>query len=239
MGAIKTISPEVLKAHYEKLPKEYGFAGKCAMTLLGDLTGKCVLDINCRRGKGVLKLSECVGSQGHVVGVDPTPEWIEIARSQKGEVRSGHGLSENNTEYLVAYPEDLAAAGLTDETFDVVFANSSVNLAFCFEAVLRETFRVLVPGGVLVYDGVVVSSKRDAVTVGRARALGNAVQAALFREDFEAMMERIGFEQPIYHEESEIRPEAGYKDDFEVPVAQTSEDVRFTKTTVHLTKPCR
>ena len=40
------------------------------------------------------------------------------------------------------------------------------------------------------------------------------------------MMARIGFARPDYYEESNVRPETGYKGGFEVPVAETGEDVR-------------
>ena len=55
----------------------------------------------------------------------------------------------------------------------------------------------------------------------------------------EAMMARIGFARPDYYEESDVRPETGYKGGFEVPVAETGEDVRFVKTTARIDKPRR
>ena len=168
---------ETLAAYYARLPKEYGFASQCKMTLLGDIRGKRVLDIDCRRGKGVVKLSDHVGPKGHVVGVDPSPEWIGIARSFMEDAWRRNGLPRNNMEYLVAYPEDLRAAGLEDGTFDLVFANSSVNLDCWPEEVFREAFRVLRPGGVLVFDGVLASDDRNEATVRQAREIGNAVQA--------------------------------------------------------------
>ena len=239
MQADKPIDEESLRAYYEQLPNEYGFASQCKMTLLGDIKGKRVLDLDCRRGKGVVKLSDYVGARGRVVGVDPTPEWIEIARSYQDDAWRRNGLPENNMEYLVAYSEDLAAAGFEDGAFDLVFANSSVNVDYCPEAVFAEAFRVLRPGGVLVYDGVVAAGARDADTVARARALGNAVQAALARDEFEGIMARIGFEKPEYYEESDVRPETGYMAGYEVPVAESDEDVRFVKTTARIYKPRR
>ena len=53
------------------------------------------------------------------------------------------------------------------------------------------------------------------------------------------MMARIGFARPDYYEESDVRPETGYKGGFEVPVAETGEDVRFVKTTARIDKPRR
>lgn len=239
MDAKRPIERESLKAYYDKLPNEYGFASQCKMMLLGDIKGKRVLDIDCRRGKGVVKLSDYVGARGYVVGVDPNPEWIDLALSYQEDAWRRNGLPQNNMDFRVAYPEDLAAAGLSDGSFDLVFANSSINVDYSPERILCEIFRVLRPGGVLVFDGVVAASARDEATVVRARALGNAVQAAPSREEFEDMVARAGFELPEYYEESQVRRETGYLDGFEVPVAETNENVAFIKTTARIYKPRR
>ena len=237
MEALRSFSTEALREYYEQLPNEYGFASQCKMTLLGDLRGKRVLDVDCRRGKGVIKLSDFVGPKGFVVGVDSTPAWIEIALSFREDAWRKNGLPCSNMDYRVAYPEDLAAAGLKDSSFDLVFANSSVNVDYCPEAVLGEVFRVLRPGGVLVFDGVVAEGDRDENVVAQARALGNAVQAAFSRDEFGEMVARRGFDVPEYYEESFVSPETGYKGGFEVPVAPSDEDVRFVKTTALIYKP--
>ena len=239
MNEEQPLDEGALKAHYEQTPTEYGFASRCKMVLFGSITGKRVLDVDCRRGKGVVKISDYVGSRGHVVGVDPNPAWIAIAESFVEDAWRRNGLPENNMEFHVAYPEDLAAAGLEDDAFDLVFANSSINIDYCPEAIFRELFRVLRPGGVLVFDGVVAAGPRDAGTVARARALGNAVQAALSRAEFEALVGRAGFESPEYYEESGVAAETGFENGFEVPVAETDEKVRFVKTTARICKPRR
>ena len=239
MDTRQPISKSALREHYEHLPKEYGFASQCKMTLLGDLRGKRVLDVDCRRGKGVVKLSDYVGARGYVVGVDPDPEWIAVADSYVEDAWRRNGLPGNNMEFRVAYPEDLVGAGLRDASFDLVFANSSINVAYSLEAVLGEVFRVLRPGGVFVFDGVVAAGVRDGDTVARARRLGNAVQAALSRGEFERMVAHAGFEPPEYYEESDVRAQTGYADGFEVPVVETDEAVRFVKTTARICKPRR
>lgn len=235
----RLIDASVLAAYYDRLPTEHGFASQCKMVLLGDISGKRVLDINCRRGKGVVKLSDYVGARGHVVGVDPNPAWVAIADSFVEDAWRKNGLPENNMEFHVAYPENLAVAGLADESFDLVFANSSINVAYCPEAALGEIYRVLRPGGMFMFDGVVAASPRDADTVARARTLGNAVQSALFRGDFEELLARVGFDRPEYYEESDVRAETGFQDGFDVPVAETDEAVAFVKTTALICKPRR
>ena len=49
-------------------------------TTWSDLAGKTVLDIGCRRGKGVFKLSDRVGNAGHVIGVDWVAPYIAEAK---------------------------------------------------------------------------------------------------------------------------------------------------------------
>ena len=233
------ISHEALRAYYEKRPVEYGFASQCKMTLLGDIKGKRVLDVDCRRGKGVIKLSDYVGPKGFAMGVDPSAEWIEVALSFMEDAWRRNGLPCNNMAYQVAYPEDLAAAGLDDCSFDMVFANSSISLDYAPAQVVREIARVLRPGGLFVYDGVVAEVDRDAVAIEQARLIGNAIQASPSRAGFERMVAAAGFDAPEYYEEHEVQPNTGYKDDYEVPTVKTDEDVRFIKTTARIFKPRR
>ena len=233
------IDAAVLADYYAALPKEYGFHSTCKMTLIGDIRGKRVLDVDCRRGKGVIKLSDYVGQNGTAVGVDPSPEWIDIALSFMEESWRKNGLIRNNMDYRVAYPENLAVAGLRDGEFDVVFANSSINVAYDPAAAFAEFFRVLRPGGALMFDSVVAESERDAGVVAKARAIGNSIQAALSRVELAQVARDVGFYAPEYYEEHEVAPDLGFKEGEVVPVVESSEDVVFTKTTARIIKPRR
>lgn len=233
------LDSRMLAEYYASQPKEWGFHSQCKMTLIGDIRGKKVVDIDCRRGKGVIKLSDYVGQRGFALGVDPSPEFIEIGLSFMDESWRRNGLIKNNMDYRVGYPENLAVAGVRDGELDLVFANSSINLAYDPEAAFREFFRVLRPGGVLMYDGVVAEGARDQDVVKAARAMGNSIQSALSRETVEAYVSAAGFYEPEYFEEHEVAPYVGFKDDEVFPIVETNEDVIFTKTTARIMKPRR
>lgn len=226
-----------LADYYKNAQFEYGFASLCNMTIPTDLKGKMVLNLGCRRGKGVFKMSDMVGNKGRVVGIDWSPEYIEEATSRMDRAWKKSGLEHNNMEFHVAYPEDLMAAGLADESFDIVFMNSVVNLAHTPQRVYEEVFRVLKPGGIFVCETVLADSPRDAAVVDGARKLGNSIQAAPFIDDFEKMVEAAGFQLSQYVAPYEIEPDTGYKLTHKVETAPSSEDVIFTAQVAELVKP--
>ena len=228
---------KMLAAFYADQPKEWGFHSQCKMTLIGDIRGRKVIDIDCRRGKGVIKLSDYVGQNGFALGVDPSPEFIQIGLSFMDEAWRKNGLLRNNMDYRVAYPENLSVAGVGDGEFDLVFANASINLAYDPRAAFAEFFRVLRPGGVLIYDSVVAEQERDPQVVEQARAMANSIQSALPRATVNDYVREAGFYKPEYYEEFEVEPNVGFKDDEVVPIVETDEDVTFTKTTARIVKP--
>ena len=67
-----------------------------------ELKGKKVLDICCRRGRGVYKLSSLVGNSGEVMGVDWSPSYVEEAKDGMSRAWHESGLLRNNMEFRVA-----------------------------------------------------------------------------------------------------------------------------------------
>ena len=63
------------------------------------------------------------------------------------------------------------------------------------------------------------------------------MQAAPAREDVEAMLSRIGFEEPTYFDLHEVPPTVGFTDAHEVEAAPSDESVTFYAALAHIRKP--
>jgi arsenite methyltransferase len=115
------------------------FAGVANPFSLGRLEpGERVLDLGSGAGTDSLVAAQMVGSEGHVTGIDMTPEMLAKARAAAEE------MDTRNVEFLEAEAERLP---FPDETFDIVISNGVIDLIPDKDAVFSELFRVLGPGG--------------------------------------------------------------------------------------------
>ncbi len=103
--------------------------------LAGIRPGQRVLDVACGTGALTCQLPEWVGSAGSVVGLDPSPEMLAVAR------RKAPGLS-----WIEARAEALP---FPDGCFDSVVSQFGFMFFDDRAAALREMLRVLRPGGKL------------------------------------------------------------------------------------------
>ena len=83
----------------------------CGSPIPPALEGATVLDLGCGTGRDVYVLSKLVGPTGHVIGVDMTPEQLEVAERYQQEQAERFGFEESNVEFRLGYIEDLAAIG--------------------------------------------------------------------------------------------------------------------------------
>ena len=70
-----------LEHYYGQLPVEGGLDARCDMQLANSPRSRRVIDLGCRRGKGVYKLAEMVGPKGLAVGVDWRVDFVEAAKA--------------------------------------------------------------------------------------------------------------------------------------------------------------
>ena len=104
--------------------------------------GEVVLDLGAGGGFDSFIAGGKVGTFGHVIGVDMTPEMVAKARKNILSYHERTGL--DNVEFRLGEIEHLPVA---DASVDVVISNCVINLSPNKPQIWREIARVLKPGG--------------------------------------------------------------------------------------------
>jgi ubiquinone/menaquinone biosynthesis C-methylase UbiE len=107
---------------------------------IGDLSGKTVLDAGCGEGYNTRLLAR---SGARMTGVDISERMIELTRQE--EQREPLGI-----RYEVASFSDLSL--FDDASFDAVVSSMALMDGPDFEGAVKEIFRVLRPGGELMFS---------------------------------------------------------------------------------------
>lgn len=178
---LKQIHPEVLKRFYG-----------CGSPIPSVVDGCTVLDLGCGTGRDSYLLSALAGPQGHIIGLDMTEEQLDLARQHIDYHTQQFGYDQPNIEFRHGYLEDLATAGIADNSVDVVVSNCVLNLAADKFRAFSEIFRVLKPGGELYFSDVFADRRIPESLQNDPVLYGECLSGALYIEDFRRLLYRIG-----------------------------------------------
>lgn len=148
--------------------------------------GQVVLDLGSGGGIDVLLSAKRVGPTGRAYGLDMTDEMLALARENQQKAGA------TNVEFLKGTIESIP---LPSESVDVIISNCVINLSADKDAVLREAFRVLKPGGRLAVSDVVVRGGEVPAEVRRSMELWvGCIAGALEESDYAAKLTAAGFQ---------------------------------------------
>lgn len=184
------LKPLLARVHPEVSAKYYG----CGLIAPQLLEGCRILDLGSGSGRDCYVLAQMVGAAGEVIGVDMTAEQLAVANQHLDYHAEQFGFA--NVRFRQGYIEQLDSLGLPDNYFDVIVSNCVINLSPDKDAVLREAWRLLKPGGELYFSDIYADRRLpDAVRQDEV-LYGECLGGALYWNDFANLAKRHGFLDP-------------------------------------------
>jgi ubiquinone/menaquinone biosynthesis C-methylase UbiE len=162
--------------------------------------GETVLDLGSGGGIDVLLSARRVGPAGTAYGLDMTDEMLALARANQAKAGIG------NVHWLKGHIE---AIPLPAESVDVVLSNCVINLSPDKPQVLRETARVLKPGGRLAVSDVVADPDMDEATRADVAEYVGCIAGALTREEYARHLADAGLVDIEITETHRVHAQAG------------------------------
>ncbi len=194
------LKPLLARIHPEVTARYYG----CGLVCPTLLDGLKVLDLGCGSGRDVYALAQLVGETGLVVGVDMTEEQLNVAEAHREHHRQAFGFASDNVAFRLGYIERLDELALADASFDVVVSNCVVNLSPDKEAVLRQVYRLLKPGGELYFSDIYADRRVPSELRNDPVLYGECLGGALYWNDFQHLARHCGFADPRLVEDRPI-----------------------------------
>jgi len=146
--------------------------------------GMKVLDIGSGSGETVLTIAKKVGPTGKAVGIDFSPEGVELAKERAKKQRL-----EKVAEFHKANALELP---FPDNTFDAVLSECVVCLIQDKQKALNEKVRVLKPGGRVIMHDVITWAPMPKAVREDQKLYCECVGGAVSLNEYVEMMKKAG-----------------------------------------------
>lgn len=187
-------------------------------TALIDLRpGEKVLDLGSGGGIDVLLSARRVGPTGFAYGLDMTNAMLEVAERNRQEA----GIE--NARFLRGVIE---AIPLPANEVDVVISNCVINLSADKGQVLREAYRVLVPGGRFAVSDIVIQGQLPQTLQSDLEAWAGCIAGALEEQIYRQLLTEAGFTDVEIEVTRHYSLEEVAESGAETSIASLSEDER-------------
>jgi len=158
-------------------------------------TGDVVIDLGSGAGNDAFIARHETGETGKVIGIDFTPAMISRAR-KNAEVRGF-----NNVEFRQGDIEEIPVSA---DTADVIVSNCVLNLVPDKDAVIKEIFRVLKPGGHFSISDIVLEGELPKEIKEAAEMYAGCVAGAIQKKTYLEMIADNGFTNIAVQKDKQI-----------------------------------
>lgn len=172
-------------------------------TAIGTLQpGETVVDFGSGGGIDCFLSAKAVGPEGRVIGVDMTPDMVNLAR------KNAKTLDLDNVEFHLT---EMESTPLDDDIADVIISNCVINLAPDKTAVFQEAFRVLKPGGRMFISDMVLTEELPQEVSADMSKWVQCLSGAELKDVYLGRMKSVGFvnvevvAQKPYYGDDDIR----------------------------------
>lgn len=157
--------------------------------------GDTVIDLGSGAGNDAFIARKEVGEEGKVIGIDFTPAMIDLART------NAEKLGYNNVEFRQGDIDNMPVAA---NVADVIVSNCVLNLVPDKDAVIKEIYRTLKPGGHFSISDIVLEGALPPNIREAAEMYAGCVSGAIQREVYLELIKANGFENITIQKEKTI-----------------------------------
>jgi SAM-dependent methyltransferase len=177
----------------------YGCGNPTAIAGLRE--GETVLDLGSGPGLDCFLSAKQVGESGLVIGLDMTDEMLALANQNRDK------LGARNVEFRKGEMEHMP---IDDASVDVIISNCVINLSPDKDAVFRESFRVLRPGGRFHVSDIVLSREMTTAERDDLALWAGCAAGALLESDYLNRLIVAGFSNVLVDSRGKVGEKPWY-----------------------------